>query len=276
MPGRLFICATPIGNLGDVSSRLVETLSKADVVFAEDTRRVRKLLTHLGLAKPVQSYFVGNEGARAAELADRLEAGETVALVSDAGVPGIADPGLTAVRVARKVGAAVSAIPGPSAVTTALAASGMPGDRFVFEGFLPRKGADRAARLAAIAAEERTVVLFAAKRRLGEDLADLAASAGPDRAVVVTRELTKMHEELWWGTLAEAARHWGGEAPLGELTLVIAGAEPALPDVDAALEDVVRARAGGAPLSGAVREAARRHGVDRGELYDRALAEEAR
>jgi 16S rRNA (cytidine1402-2'-O)-methyltransferase len=199
--GRLILCAGPIGNLGDAAPRLGEALREATLIYAEDTRRARILLDHLGVTTPVRSYFVGNEAERAVELQDRLAGGEVIALLTDAGTPGIADPGLTAVR-AVAAGAEVTAVPGPSAVTMALAVSGESADRFVFEGFLPRKGEERASRVAAIAAETRTVVFFASPERLVADLADLAGQHPGSRSCVVARELTKLHEECgggpWW------------------------------------------------------------------------------
>ncbi len=271
MTGRLILCATPIGNLGDASPRLEQALAAADVIFAEDTRRTAKLLRHFGLSVPQRSFFAGNEAERRPELEARLAAGETVALTTDAGMPAISDPGCLAVQAARAAGAVVEVIPGPSAVITALAASGFSGDRFVFEGFLPRKGGERQRRLAAIAAEERTVVLFAAPSRIGRDLAELVEVCGADRPTMVGRELTKLHEELWWATLGAAAARFGGEAPRGEFTLVIEGAAPPEPDLEAALRDVAAARDDGAPLSEAVRRTAAAHHLPRGALYAAAL-----
>lgn len=275
MPGRLILCATPIGNLDDASARLRQTLEEADVVFAEDTRRTRKLLGALAVSRPLRSFFAGNEQRRAEELRARLEAGETVALVTDAGTPGVADPGLSAVRIAEDAGAAIGVVPGPSAVTAAVAVSGLPAERFVFEGFLPRGGERRRRRLDEIASESRTIVLFSATRRVVEDLSDLAGALGGDRAVVVVRELTKIHEERWPGTLAEAVARWSAVEPMGEFTLVVAGAPEAPPDLDAALEDVAAARAQGRALSTAVKAAAERHGVARSALYGAAVEREA-
>ena len=272
MAGTLILCAGPIGNLGDAPSRLAEALSEADVVYAEDTRRARVLLDHLGVDVHCRSYFAGNERRRSAELGERLAAGDTVALLTDAGTPGISDPGLTAVRAAVEAGAAITGIPGPSAVTLALALSGLPADRFVFEGFLPRSGRDRTDRLEAVASEPRTAVLFCSPRRLAADLADLSAVAGPDRPCVVCRELTKVHEEVWRGTLGEALDRWGGEVR-GEVTVVLGGAGPTGPDLDAA-EAEVRARieAGDRP-SEAVRRVAAEMGVARRPLYERVIGD---
>jgi 16S rRNA (cytidine1402-2'-O)-methyltransferase len=271
MAGTLILCAGPIGNLSDAPPRLAEALASADVVLAEDTRRARVLLDHLGVDRPLRSYFVGNEAERAGELQERLAAGQTVALVTDAGTPGIADPGLSAVRAAVAAGARVTGVPGPSAVTLAVAVSGLPGDRFAFEGFLPRKGGRRTERLAAVAREPRTVVLFSAPSRLPADLADLAEAAGDDREVVVCRELTKLHEEIRRGPLGEAAAHWAGREVRGEVTLVLAGATPAEPDAAAALEHVDALIGEGVPLAEAVRQVAELTGVGCRDLYEAAI-----
>ncbi|HHC08149.1 MAG TPA: 16S rRNA (cytidine(1402)-2'-O)-methyltransferase [Actinobacteria bacterium] len=271
MPGTLVLCSTPIGNLGDVSHRLVETLSAADVIYAEDTRRTNTLLARIGVDTPARSYFVGNERARSVELAHRLGRGETVAFVTDAGTPAVSDPGVSAIRAAVEVGAEITVVPGPSAVTAALAVSGFDADRFVFEGFLPRRGRRRRERLERIAEETRTVVLFAAPHRIAADLADLADLAG-ERELVVARELTKRHEEVWRGTVAEAARHWGAEVePRGEFTLVLAGAERRRGDLGVALDLVFDEIAEGARLSDAVRDVAEEVGVSRRLLYEAAL-----
>ncbi len=268
----MIVCATPIGNLGDAAPRLGEALERADVVFAEDTRRTSTLLRHFGVIKPLVSFFVGNEERRAGELRDRLDGGETVALVSDAGTPGVSDPGVAAVRIARDCGATVEVIPGPSAVTAALAVSGLNADRFVFEGFLPRRGRERSDVLADLALERRTIVVFSATSRVGRDLADLAGALGEHRGVMVGRELSKLHEELTWSTLGEASARWSAETPRGEYTLVIEGAPPPVPSMESALAQVAEARGAGVSLSDAVREAALRHGVSRRSLYQLALS----
>lgn len=275
MTGRLIICATPIGNLGDAAPRLADTLASVDVIFAEDTRRTAILLGRLGLKVPLRSYFVGNEAERAGELVSRLDAGETVALVTDAGMPSVADPGMSAVRVARDAGAGIGVVPGPSAVTTALAVSGFPGDRFTFEGFLPRRGGDRSGRIAELVDEPRTIVVFASPRRIAADLADLAQALGDEREVMVGRELTKLHEELWWGTLGPGGAYWSERDVKGEITLVIAGAPPRPPDADAAAQAAIASMASGVSMSQAVRDAASAHGVSRRELYDEVLRRQA-
>ena len=274
MPGTLYVCSTPIGNLGDISERLKSTLGAVDVVFAEDTRRTGKLLAVIGVSVPMRSYFVGNEAERAEELAERLAAGEKVALLSDAGTPSVADPGLSAVRVALDVGAVVTPIPGPSAVTAALAVADVPTERFVFEGFLPRKGRERAARIGDMAGESRTTVFFTTGNRIGKDLTDLAARCEPNRRLVVARELTKLHEEIWRGTLEEAQSRW--TEGRGEFTVVL---EPAAPEAAVSLEEataIVRSRIEqGVSMKDAVREVAEGMGVRKRELYAAVLAQES-
>jgi len=266
VPGTLVICSTPIGNLSDAPPRLAEALATADVVFAEDTRRSRILLDALGVSTPLRSYFLGNERTRSEELVERLASGDTVALVSDAGTPVVSDPGAHAVAMAREIGARVTTIPGPSAVTSAVAVSGMTGDRFVFEGFLPRKGRDRSERLEELAQEPRTMVLFCAPHRLGDDLTDLAEALGEGRPVCVVRELTKMHEEVVWSTLGEAAG--AADNPRGEYTLVIEGAPPQAPDIDAAIEEARSLVVGGMSVSAAARQVAERRKVSRRSVYE--------
>ncbi|MEA2009183.1 MAG: 16S rRNA (cytidine(1402)-2'-O)-methyltransferase [Actinomycetota bacterium] len=276
MTGNLIICATPIGNLEDASPRLKHTLAAADVVFAEDTRRTGKLLERLGVTAQLRSFFLGNEGERTIEIRSRLERGETIALVSDAGMPAVSDPGVAAVRAARSVGASISVVPGPSAVTSAIAVAGLGGDRFVFEGFLPRSGEERGRRIESILQDDRPVVLFSATSRVAKDLADLAAAAGDDRSVVIAREITKLHEEIWAGTLVEAADRWTTEVePRGEFTLVIEPCPESPPDLSSALAAVVERMAGGERLSNAVRDVAEESGVSRRVLYEAALADRA-
>lgn len=269
--GKLILCATPIGNLADTSARLREALATADLIYAEDTRRAAKLLRALDVRTPLRSYFVGNEQDRARELGGRLAGGETVVLVTDAGMPAIADPGLSAVRAAVGAGAEVTVVPGASAVTAALAVSGLPAERFVFEGFLPKKGKERHSRLEAIASETRTTVLFGAKARLIRDLTDLRDYVGADREVVVTRELTKAFEEVWRGSLGEAADVWSDREPRGEFTLVIAGAEKAAPNIDRAVLEVNAAIDAGDSMTDGVRRVAAQLGVSRRELYEAVL-----
>ena len=271
MKGTLIVCATPIGNLGDAPPRLGEALASADVVYAEDTRRTAILLAALGVEAELRSYFVGNEEARSDEIARRLAEGETVALVSDAGTPAVADPGVSAVRAAREVGATITAVPGPSAVTMALAVSGFGGDRFVFEGFLPRKGRDRSTRIETLAAEERTSVFFSTGPRLVKDLADLAQAGTGDRHIVVARELTKVFEEVWFGALSDAAAHWESAVRKGEFTVVLEGIEPEPATEEDALAKVLKRVKGGQRLSDAAKAVARETGVPRSSLYARAI-----
>lgn len=266
--GTLIVCGTPIGNLGDVSDRLRETLGSADVVFAEDTRRTATLLRHVGATPPVRSLFVGNEAARSDEVLTLLEQGKTVALVSDAGMPGVSDPGSDVVRSARAGGHVVTVVPGPSAVTAAAAAAGFGADRFVFEGFLPRKGQERRRRLEVIAAEIRPVVLFVSPHRFQSDLADIAESTGPDRMLFIGRELTKLHEETWVGSIGDAVAVWADREAKGEFTLVIAPAAPTEPSLDEAIATARRLMSEGSSASDAARFAARDTGVARRPIYE--------
>jgi 16S rRNA (cytidine1402-2'-O)-methyltransferase len=222
--GRLVLVATPIGNLGDLSPRAAEVLAAADVVCCEDTRHTRKLLTHAGItARRLVAVHEHNEIAAAAGLVAMAADGATVAVVTDAGLPGISDPGERLVRAAAAAGIRVEVVPGPSAALAGLVVSGLPADRFCFEGFLPRKGGERGARLASIAAEPRTVVLFEAPHRVRQTAAQLAEACGGGRPVAIARELTKVHEEVWRGTLAGAVSHLGETEPRGEFVLVVGG-----------------------------------------------------
>lgn len=261
------MCATPIGNLGDISERLRNTLASADVVYAEDTRRTAKLLRHLVINVPMASLFVGNEVVRTEELVRAVRRGEKVVLVSDAGMPTISDPGAAAVRAVRDAGLPVSVVPGPSAVTTALALSGFGGDRFSFEGFLPRKGKARAERIESIANDERAVVLFASPNRLAEDLSDLESACGGTRLVAVMRELTKLHEECWVGQLGSAV-HWWTEEVKGEVTLVVGPVELAGPSVEEAVAKAREMVASGGSIRVSARTVAEEMGVSRREVYE--------
>jgi len=224
-PGRLVLLGAPIGDPADASPRVSRWLAEADVVAAEDTRRLRRLTSDLGvvITGRVVSYFDANEVERTPALLEELFAGRTVALVTDAGMPSVSDPGYRLVVAAVAAGIAVTSAPGPSAVTTALALSGLPSDRFCFEGFLPRKAGERRSRLTALAAEPRTMVFFEAPHRLAESLADLSAVFGADRAAAVCRELTKTYEEVRRGGLASLAE-WALGDVRGEITIVVAGA----------------------------------------------------
>jgi 16S rRNA (cytidine1402-2'-O)-methyltransferase len=224
--GRLEVIATPIGNLGDLSPRAVEALQRAALIVAEDTRRTGQLLAHCGISRPLQSLHEHNEAERAAGVVGRLRAGDTVALVSDAGTPLLSDPGLLLVRAAAAAGIPVVAIPGPSALTAALSIAGLSARRFAFEGFLPARGGERRAALGRLAAETRTLVFFEAPHRLAETLADMNTAFGADRHGVIARELTKMHETVYRGTLAELAAQLDADANIarGELVLMVEGA----------------------------------------------------
>ena len=237
MHGRLQVVATPIGNLADLSARAREALSSADVIAAEDTRRTRALLTALGIAKPLVSLHEHNESQRTPELLARLAAGETIALVSDAGTPLLSDPGLELVQRAARAGFEVHAIPGPSAITSALAVAGLPTDRFCFEGFLPSRERERRTALAALAHEPRTLVFFEAPHRILRTLADMAAEFGAERPAAVARELTKAHETIYRGTLQELLARAQAEENFqrGEITIVVHGATAPPAGVDGQL-----------------------------------------
>ncbi len=272
MTGTLVLAATPIGQVADAPPRLAAELAGADVVAAEDTRRLKRLCGELGveLSGRVVSYFEGNEAARTPHLVDALLAGERVLLVTDAGMPSVSDPGYRLVAAAVEAGVAVTAVPGPSAVLTALAVSGLPVDRFCFEGFLPRKAGERARRLAGLAAEQRTMVFFEAPHRTHAALSAMAEAFGADRAAAVCRELTKTHEEVRRGPVALLA-DWAADGVRGEVTIVVTGAV-AVADV-AADPDSFRAavadlESDGTSRKDAILQVARRAGVPKREVYD--------
>lgn len=276
--GRLVVCGTPIGDPGDVTPRLASLLASAQLIAAEDTRRLRRLLAALGVqvapGARVLSYFEGNEASRVPDLLAALRRGATVALVSDAGMPTISDPGYRLVAAAAAAGVAVSVLPGPSAVTAALAVAGLSSARYCFEGFLPRRTAARRAALAALARETRTLVCFEAPHRVAAFLADAAGALGPDRAAVLCRELSKTHEEVLRGTLGDLAATAATREWLGEITLVIAGAPQVGPEsVDAgALAAAVAQRvAGGRTRRDAVVAVAQETGLSRRVVYAAAL-----
>ncbi|MER6732948.1 16S rRNA (cytidine(1402)-2'-O)-methyltransferase [Streptomyces puniciscabiei] len=244
MTGTLVLAGTPIGDIADAPPRLAEELAGADVVAAEDTRRLRRLTQALGVTPKgrVVSYFEGNESARTPELVEELLGGARVLLVTDAGMPSVSDPGYRLVAAAVEKDIRVTAVPGPSAVLTALALSGLPVDRFCFEGFLPRKAGERLSRLKEVAAERRTLVYFEAPHRLDDTLAAMAEVFGADRRAAVCRELTKTYEEVRRGPLAELAE-WAAEGVRGEITVVVEGAPEAAPEELGAEELVRRVRA---------------------------------
>jgi 16S rRNA (cytidine1402-2'-O)-methyltransferase len=249
--GRLLIGATPLGQPSDASARLVKALASADVIAAEDTRRIRTLAQALDvkLAGKVVSLFDQNEASRVPSLVGQIAAGATVLLVSDAGMPLISDPGYRLVTACIEAGAPVQCLPGPSAVTTALAVSGLPVERFCFEGFAPRKKSARVSWLKTLAAEPRTCVFFESPRRLPDTLRDAVDALGPERRAVVCRELTKTHEETVRGTIGELAE-WAADGVLGEITVVLAGATPKA-DLDTLVADVQALVDGGARVKDA-------------------------
>ena len=235
--GRLQVVATPIGNMGDLSERARQALESADLIAAEDTRHTLALLQAIGISRPLVSLHAYNESQRVPELLGRLEAGDVIALVSDAGTPLLSDPGFELVSRAARAGFEVRTIPGPSAITATLAVAGMPTNRFCFEGFLPARDRERRTELARLADEPRTLVFFEAPHRIADTLADLAAEFGGERQAVVARELTKTHETIYRGTLAELLERARNEANFqrGEITLVVHGAAPTASRVDAQL-----------------------------------------
>jgi 16S rRNA (cytidine1402-2'-O)-methyltransferase len=277
--GRLILLGAPLGNPADASPRFAAALAAADVVAAEDTRRLRRLAHDLQvtLSGRVVSYFEGNEQRRTPELLAVLRDGATVAVVTDGGMPSVSDPGYRLVRAAVEAGVRVSVAPGPSAVTAALAVSGLPCDRFCFEGFLPRRAAERRRRLAELVHEPRTMVFFEAPHRVADTLADLAAGFGAERPVALCRELTKTFEEVRRGTLDDIAAAAVLEPPRGEITLVVAGAvggaasQPDQEPTDLA-DQVTVLEAAGLSRKEAITEVARRSGIPKRLVYDAVLA----
>lgn len=274
MSGRLVVVGTPIGNLGDLSPRAVEVLGEADVVACEDTRRTGRLLSAAGIAAP--KLVVVNEHTEtsvAASLVARAAAGAIVALVTDAGMPSISDPGAGVVAAAVEASVDVSVVPGPTAASAALAASGLPSARWIFEGFLPRKGSARAQRLRAVAAEQRTAILYEAPHRMVRSIDDLRAICDPDRRVVFGREITKLHEEWFRGTLDTASAWLDENEPRGEFVIVLDGAAP---PPDATDDDLRTAladeRSAGASTRDAVAAVTERFGVAKRRVYDLAVA----
>lgn len=268
----IILAATPIGNLGDASRRLVEALEAATVVAAEDTRTTQRLLAALGIANRPRLIALHdhNEKQRAAELVDLARDGD-VLLLSDAGMPTVSDPGYGVVAAAAAAGVVVTAIPGPSAVITALAVAGLPTDRFTFEGFLPRKPGERRAALAALSREPRTMVFFESPARVAASLADMAAAFGDDRRAAVCRELTKLHEEVVRAPLAELAT-WAADGVRGEIVVVVEGAARAEVAFDEAVAQVQALVAGGTRLKDAAAEVSGHTGHSSRELYQAALA----
>jgi 16S rRNA (cytidine1402-2'-O)-methyltransferase len=271
--GAVVLVGAPLGNVGDASRRLCEELAGADIIAAEDTRRLHRLAQDLGveLSARIVSYFEGNEVRRTPELIDAAREGARVALVTDGGMPSVSDPGFRLVRAALEAGLPVTAAPGPSAVTTALALSGLPSDRFCFEGFLPRRAGERRATLAALATEPRTLIFFETRHRLADSLADAVAAFGALRPAAVCRELTKTYEEVRRGPLGELAG-WAADGEVrGEITLVVGGApadSSATPDAPGLAGQVAAAEAGGTPRKDAIAAVAKRHGLPKRDVYD--------
>ena len=273
VPGTLVLAATPIGQPRDASPRLADELRQAAVVAAEDTRRLRRLTVDLEVETTGQlvSYHEHNEATKTDELVGRLLAGDRVVLVTDAGMPSVSDPGYRLVRACVQAGIRVTCVPGPSAVLMALAVSGLPVDRFCFEGFLPRKGGERTRALAQLADERRTMVFFEAPHRLATTLEAMAATFGPDRSAAVCRELTKTYEEVRRGGLAELAE-WAREAARGEITIVVAGARRAAVEVADVVSAILERVAGGERLKDVCVDVAADTGLSKKALYDAAVA----
>ena len=272
-PGVLVLAATPIGDPRDAAPRLAQELATADVVAAEDTRRLSRLCAALGISPggSVLSYHEHNEASRTADLVERLVAGDRVVVVTDAGMPSVSDPGYRLVSAAIEAGVRVTCVPGPSAVLMALAVSGLPVDRFCFEGFPPRKAGERLRALQALAGERRTMVFFEAPHRLAATLAAMATAFGDDRPAAVCRELTKTYEEVRRGGL-RALAGWAAEGVRGEITVVVGGAPEVAADPDSALRAVQERVAAGERLKDVAADVAAATGLSRKELYDAALA----
>lgn len=272
--GTLYVVGTPIGNLEDMTFRSVQVLKEVNLIAAEDTRHTGGLLQHFQIATPQISYHDHNRNSRLSELLSRLQQGQAIALVTDAGMPGISDPGYELVAACAEAQIPIVPIPGASAVVTALSAGGLPSDRFVFEGFLPVKGSDRADRLEALQTETRTIVLYEAPHRLQQTLSDLATVLGADRAVVLARELTKRYEEFWRGTLAEAIAVYQDRDPVGEFTVLVAGTSSAAPllSESALKSELERLLQQGLSRSQASRQLAQHTSLSRRQVYQLALA----
>ena len=274
MAGTLYLVPTPIGNLGDISQRMADTLAEVDFIAAEDTRVTLKLLNHLELKKPLISYYRHNTEAGGQAVLSRLLAGESCALVTDAGTPAISDPGEDLVALCAQNGVDVVSIPGPCALVTALAASGLPTGRFTFEGFLAMNKKNRRSHLEELAGERRTMIFYEAPHKLTATLDDLAAAFGPDRRISLCRELTKLHEEVRRTTLGEAVKWYGENPPRGEFVLVVEGAPQQQEEAvtpEAALARVSALREEGHSLRDAVKMAAKETGFAKNELYDLAV-----
>ena len=273
-PGTLYVVGTPIGNLEDITFRAVRILQSVDLIAAEDTRHTGRLLQHFQITAPQISYHDHNQNSRIPELIEKLHQGKAIALVTDAGIPGISDPGYELVKACIEAGILVVPIPGASAVITALSAAGLPTDKFVFEGFLSAKGKERKERLEFIQSEPRTIIFYEAPHRLRQTLQDLADALGSQRQIVLARELTKLHEEFWRGDIHHAIAHYQQKEPQGEYTLVVAGIPPAKPQLSEAQlkAELLQLMSQGISRSQASRELAKVTSVSRRQLYQLALA----
>ncbi|HET6701808.1 MAG TPA: 16S rRNA (cytidine(1402)-2'-O)-methyltransferase [Gemmatimonadaceae bacterium] len=265
--GRLYVVSTPIGNLGDITVRAIETLREVSVILAEDTRHSRTLLARHDITTPVEAYHEHNEARATPGIVARLRAGESFALISDAGTPLLSDPGARLVRAAIEAGVVVSPLPGASALLAALTGAGLDAERFTFFGFLPRKGRERTAALDAIVTLPHTAVIYEAANRVGDTLRDLAAHGARGRDAVVAREMTKQFEEFRRGTVDALAEYYGGSAPRGEVVLLLAGAAPRQLDEGALREHAQRLRAGGASTRDIVRLLVEDHDAPRNLAY---------
>ena len=272
--GTLYIVGTPIGNLEDMTFRAVIVLQKVDAIAAEDTRHTGRLLHHFQISTPQISYHDHNRRTRHPELVQRLQDGQTIALVTDAGMPGISDPGYDLVKVCVEAGIPVVPIPGVSAVTTALSAGGLPSDRFVFEGFLPVKGQERRDRLETVCAESRTLVFYESPHRLRQTLQDLSDTLGANRLITIARELTKLHEQFWRGSVAEAIGYYQTREPQGEYTLIVAGDQVTQPMLSesALIAELQNLIVQGISRSQASRQLAQQTALPRRQIYQLALS----
>jgi len=273
MSGRLVLVATPIGNLGDISDHMKSILASADLIACEDSRHSGRLIKHMGINNP--RYIVVNDHTErdaCRRIIEEVNAGKTVALITDAGTPGISDPGSLVVRAVLDAGLSVSAVPGPAALIMALVVSGLPTTRFVFEGFLPRSGSARAERLGDLASEIRTVIFYEAPHRIARTLEDLAIICDPDRQICIARELTKMHEEFWRGTVANAAAHFAAINPIGEFVVVLApGEHPPDADDDSIRNELAALLSLGASTRDAVDTVVKKLGSQKRVVYRLAL-----
>ena len=274
MSGKLYLVPTPIGNLGDISRRMADTMAQADFLAAEDTRVTVKLLNHLGLKKPMVSYHRHNFSTAGPAIVERLLAGESCALVTDAGTPAISDPGEDLVALCAQQGIAVEAVPGPCALICALSASGLPTARFTFEGFLPQNKKNRRSHLDSLKGEQRTMVFYEAPNKLEDTLEDFVAVFGPQRRIALCRELTKLHEEVVRTTVGQALEDCASRPPRGEYVLVVEGAEETpveQADPQLALKRVEQLRSEGLSLKEACAKAGEEFGMKKRQLYDMSL-----